>query len=93
MKNDETVIDANMLVTKNTITQDQIEEVNIYLEYEEGSRLLSNLGYSFYYNLMQQRFFDVLMHSGIYKRVVAAKDNHYIDCKKGTPADKWVIPW
>lgn len=38
MKNDETVIDANMLVTKNTITQDQIEEVNIYLEYEEGSR-------------------------------------------------------
>lgn len=54
MKNDETVIDANMLVTKNTITQDQIEEVNIYLEYEEGSRLLSNLGYSFYYNLMQQ---------------------------------------
>lgn len=38
-------------------------------------------------------FFDVLMHSGIYKRVVAAKDNHYIDCKKGTPADKWVIPW
>lgn len=51
MKNDETVIDANMLVTKNTITQDQIEEVNIYLEYEEGSRLLSNLGYSFYYNL------------------------------------------
>lgn len=46
--------DANMLVTQNTITQDQIEEVNIYLEYEEGSRLLTNLGYSFYYNLMQQ---------------------------------------
>lgn len=54
MKNDEMVTDANMLVTQNTITQDQIEEVNIYLEYEEGSRLLSNLGYSFYYNLMQQ---------------------------------------
>lgn len=54
MKNDETVIDANMLITQNTITQDQIEEVNIYLEYEEGSRLLTNLGYSFYYNLMQQ---------------------------------------
>lgn len=54
MKNDEMVTDANMLVTQNTITQDQIEEVNIYLEYEEGSRLLTNLGYSFYYNLMQQ---------------------------------------
>ena len=26
----------------------------LYLEYEEGSRLLTNLGYSFYYNLMQQ---------------------------------------
>lgn len=38
-------------------------------------------------------FFDVLMHSGIYTTVVAAKDNHYIDCKKGTPANKWVIPW
>lgn len=38
-------------------------------------------------------FFDVLMHSGIYERVVAAKDNHYINCKKGTPVDKWVIPW
>ena len=50
MKNDEMVTDANMLVTQNTITQDQIEEVNIYLEYEEGSRLLTNLGYSFYYN-------------------------------------------
>lgn len=54
MKNDEMVTDANMLVTQNTITQDQIEEVNIYLEYEEGSRLLTNLGYSFYYNLKQQ---------------------------------------
>lgn len=54
MKNDEMVTDANMLVTQNTITQDQIEEVNVYLEYEEGSRLLTNLGYSFYYNLMQQ---------------------------------------
>lgn len=54
MKNDEMVTDANMLVTQNTITQDQIEEVNIYLEYEEGSRLLTNLGYLFYYNLMQQ---------------------------------------
>ena len=54
MKNDEMVTDANMLVTQNTITQDQIEEVNIYLEYEEESRLLTNLGYSFYYNLMQQ---------------------------------------
>ena len=54
MKNDEMVTDANMLVTQNTITQDQIEEVNIYLEYEEGSRLLTNLGYSYYYNLMQQ---------------------------------------
>lgn len=41
MKNDEMVTDANMLVTQNTITQDQIEEVNIYLEYEEGSRLLT----------------------------------------------------
>lgn len=38
-------------------------------------------------------FFDVLMHSGIYTTVVVAKDNHYIDCKKGTPANKWVIPW
>ena len=38
MKNDEMVTDANMLVTQNTITQDQIEEVNIYLEYEEDSR-------------------------------------------------------
>ena len=54
MKNDEMVTDVNMLVTQNTITQDQIEEVNVYLEYEEGSRLLTNLGYSFYYNLMQQ---------------------------------------
>ena len=44
MKNDEMVTDANMLVTQNTITQDQIEEVNVYLEYEEGSRLLTNLG-------------------------------------------------
>lgn len=35
MKNDEMVTDANMLVTQNTITQDQIEEVNVYLEYEE----------------------------------------------------------
>lgn len=43
MKNDEMVTDANMLVTQNTITQDQIEEVNVYLEYEEGSRLLTNL--------------------------------------------------
>ena len=31
MKNDEMVTDANMLVTQNTITQDQIEEVNVYL--------------------------------------------------------------
>ena len=38
MKNDEMVTDANMLVTQNTITQDQIEEANIYLEYEEDSR-------------------------------------------------------
>lgn len=38
-------------------------------------------------------FFDVLMHSGIYTTVVTAKDNHYIDCKRGTPANKWVIPW
>ena len=38
MKKDEMVTDANMLVTQNTITQDQIEEVNIYLEYEEDSR-------------------------------------------------------
>lgn len=37
-------------------------------------------------------FFDVLMHSGIYTTVVTAKDNHYIDCKKGTPANKWIIP-
>lgn len=47
MKNDEMVTDANMLVTQNTITQDQIEEVNIYLEYEEGSRLLTNLDIRF----------------------------------------------
>lgn len=46
-----------------------------------------------YFAMYDTGFFDVLMHSGIYKRVVAAKDNHYIDCKKGTPADKWVIPW
>lgn len=37
-------------------------------------------------------FFDVLMHSEIYTTVVTAKDNHYIDCKKGTPANKWIIP-
>lgn len=37
-------------------------------------------------------FFDLLMHSGIYTTVVTAKDNHYIDCKKGTPANKWIIP-
>jgi len=37
-------------------------------------------------------FFDVLMHSGFYTTVVTAKDNHYIDCKKGTPANKWIIP-
>lgn len=25
--------------------------------------------------------------------VILGLKNHYIDCKKGTPADKWVIPW
>jgi len=37
----------------NTITSEQIEEVNKYMGYDEGSRLLTNFGYAFYYNQMQ----------------------------------------
>lgn len=37
----------------NTITDEQIEEVNKYMGYDEGSRLLTNFGYAFYYNQMQ----------------------------------------
>ena len=37
-------------VTSKTITPEQIEEVNIYCGYDEGSRYLSLAGFAFYYN-------------------------------------------
>ena len=37
----------------NTITDEQIEEVNKYMGYDEGSRSLTNFGYAFYYNQIQ----------------------------------------
>lgn len=39
-------------VTSKTITNEQIEKVNKYMNYDEGSRELSNYGYAFYYNQM-----------------------------------------
>lgn len=40
-------------VTSQTITTAQIEEVNVYLGYKFGSREISDYGYAFYYNQMQ----------------------------------------
>lgn len=39
-----------MKVTNKNITAEQIEEVNKYIGYEEGSRDLTDYGYAFYYN-------------------------------------------
>lgn len=43
-----------MKTTSKNITVDQIEKVNKYIGYKEGSRNLSDYGYAFYYNQLSR---------------------------------------